>query len=202
MSDVSSTTSKGKGTFITGTRVNKADPDSPTAKAAKALAIINNQPIEEEPVPEMALAIKDNMPVFSNPGDEVLYSLTQTEHEMNMMFKDLNDLEERIKGNKDIKQMEVLMETTNEALSHHMKSYETLKNNIMLINQEAHEACQGLEFYEESEAMKFEKGLTKKKLEMINEEDEEAYIIGGGASHEDDKRDIFSMLSGMSNQMT
>ena len=51
--------------------------------------------------------------------------------------------------------------------------------------------------------MKFEKGLTKKKLDMINEEDEEAFVMEGNKkSHEDDKRDIFSMLSGMSNQMT
>ena len=82
----------------------------------------------------MALELRDKMPFFQNPGDEALYSLTQTEHEMNLMFKDLNELEDRIKGNNDLKQMETLMETTNEALSHHMKAYETLKNNIMLIN--------------------------------------------------------------------
>ena len=65
MSEASSTTSKAGGkTFLTGTRVNKPDPDSPTAKAAKALAIINNVPEEEEEEKEMAIELRDKMPFF------------------------------------------------------------------------------------------------------------------------------------------
>ena len=69
---------------------------------------------------------------------------------MGQMFKDLNELEEQIKENKDLYEMENLMKTTNQAMEFHIKSYETLKNSIMLINQEAHDAIQGLDFYEES----------------------------------------------------
>ena len=50
------------------------------------------------------------------------------------MFLDLNDLEDMIKGNKDLKQMEDLMGVTNEAMQTHMTSYETLKGQIMTIN--------------------------------------------------------------------
>lgn len=50
---------------------------------------------------------------------------------MNQMFLELNDLEDMIKGNKDLKQMEDLMGVTNETIDFHKTSFNTLKDSIL-----------------------------------------------------------------------
>jgi hypothetical protein len=45
--------------------------------------------------------------------------VSKHEREMNQMFIELNDLEDMIKGNKDLKEMENLMSVTNEAIDFH-----------------------------------------------------------------------------------
>ena len=66
---------------------------------------------------------------------------------MNQMFKDLNDLEELIKGNKDLKKMEDLMSITNETMSYQTKNAQDLQSWIASINQEAEKAVMALSFY-------------------------------------------------------
>ena len=45
-----------------------------------------------------------------DPGKAAVNEINKTENEMNQMFVELNELEERIKGNKDLKEMQTLME--------------------------------------------------------------------------------------------
>jgi hypothetical protein len=59
---------------------------------------------------------------------------------MNRMFMELNDLEDMIKDNKDLKTMKELMGVTNDVMSAHMTQFESLKTNIMGINDQAHRA--------------------------------------------------------------
>ena len=73
---------------------------------------------------------------------------------MNKMYMELNEIEDRIKDNRDLKEMEGFMQATNQHINTHMKAFETLKTSIMLVNQEAHDAVQGLSFYEPSEMIK------------------------------------------------
>ena len=67
-------------------------------------------------------------------GEQAIDEVTKLEREMGQMFQDLNELEERIKDNKDLKQMQDLMKVTNQSMECHIKSFETLKNSIQLIN--------------------------------------------------------------------
>lgn len=54
-----------------------------------------------------------------SPGDQALEDIDRTEREMNLMFKELNELEDLIKGNRDLKTMEGLMSITNETMRAH-----------------------------------------------------------------------------------
>lgn len=56
------------------------------------------------------------------------------------MFLELNDLEDMIKGNKDLKQMEDLMGVTNETIEFHKSAFNTLKDSVLAINKEAEQA--------------------------------------------------------------
>ena len=67
------------------------------------------------------------------------------------MFLELNDLEDMIKGNKDLKQMEDLMGVTNETIDFHKTSFNTLKDQILSINKEAELAAESLNFYGDTE---------------------------------------------------
>jgi hypothetical protein len=49
---------------------------------------------------------------------------------MNLMFKELTEMEEMIKGNWDLKAMEDLMFTTKEYIGQHVDSYEKLRKQI------------------------------------------------------------------------
>ena len=85
------------------------------------------------------------------------------------MFKELNDIEEYIKGNKDLRKMEDLMSVTNEAMSIHTKAYEDLRTKIVGINMEAEKAVMSLSFYDDGE-----KPADKKKdLQLIQELEED-----------------------------
>lgn len=77
---------------------------------------------------------------YLNPGDQVQAELDQTEADMNRMFMELNDLEDMIKDNKDLKTMKELMGVTNDVMTAHMTQFESLKTNIMGINDQAHRA--------------------------------------------------------------
>ena len=68
------------------------------------------------------------------PGDRAIQEQLQLEEEMNKMYLDLNETENRIRDNRDLKEMEGFMHPTQEHLTTHMKAFETLKNNIMLVN--------------------------------------------------------------------
>lgn len=69
-----------------------------------------------------------------DPSELAQQEIDRTEREMNAMMKELYDIEEQIRGNLDLKEMETLMKTTNEVMHYHFTNYETLKNSIMLIN--------------------------------------------------------------------
>ena len=136
--------------------------------------------------------------------------LDQTEMEMNKMFLELNDLEEMIKGNKDLKEMEKLMGATNEVISAHKNQYESLKTNIMSINEEAEEAIQALDFYGGDAAKEATKGndkLDSKLKELLrieeerNEDDEAEVERRGKVSQEGQKRQIFEQLDDMASSM-
>jgi len=64
-----------------------------------------------------------------------LEDVSRHEREMNQMFLELNDLEDMIKGNKDLKQMEDLMGVTNETIDFHKTSFNILKDSILSINK-------------------------------------------------------------------
>ena len=83
---------------------------------------------------------------------------------MNQMFMELNDLQDMIKGNKDLKEMESLMGVTNEAIDFHKQSYNTLKNSILSINKEAETAVNSLNFYGQDEDDEAKPTGAKKEL--------------------------------------
>ena len=58
----------------------------------------------------------------------MIEDVSRHEREMNQMFLELNDLEDMIKGNKDLKEMESLMGVTNETIDFHKSSFNTLKD--------------------------------------------------------------------------
>ena len=84
---------------------------------------------------------------YKTPGEQAQATLDQTEADMNKMFMELNDLEDMIKGNKDLKTMKELMGVTNDVMTAHMTQYESLKTNIMGLNDEAQKAITKLDFY-------------------------------------------------------
>ena len=75
----------------------------------------------------------DGVMDLSNPSELAIQEVNRTEREMNAMMQELNDIENQIKGNKDLKEMENLMKTTNEVITTHFTQTETLKNSLMLI---------------------------------------------------------------------
>jgi len=56
-------------------------------------------------------------------------------------------MEDMIKGNRDLRNMENLMGTTNEAITTHIATYDKLKDKILKINDEAEKAMKDLDFY-------------------------------------------------------
>jgi uncharacterized protein (UPF0335 family) len=74
--------------------------------------------------------------------------------------------------------MEDLMATTNQFMQAHINSYETLKNSIMLINQEAKDAIESLEEFDEKPANK------SQALQRIDEQEEDEDDAISKFSHE------------------
>lgn len=215
ISDVSSqiSSSSSKDFFITGAKTSKkgkaqfkgGDPDSPTARAAKALAIMSGEADDTIPQDD---GHSDSRSVMSykTPGEQVQAELDQTEADMNKMFLELNDLEDMIKGNKDLKTMKELMGVTNDVMNAHMTQCESLKTNIMGINEEAQKAISKLDFYKgEDSGSQSTMNDHMKELVRIEEEhgeeaeDDEAVGIKSGnkVSHEGQKKQIFNQLDDM-----
>lgn len=137
-SQISSASSKDN-FFITKTK-NKGKakyqdrPESPTALAAKALAIMNDDPEENQQL-EVIKPLSEEVQRYLSPADQVIEEVSRHEREMNQMFLELNDLEDMIKGNNDLRKMEDLMEVTNETIDFHKQSFNTLKDSILSINR-------------------------------------------------------------------
>ena len=70
------------------------------------------------------------------------------------------------------------MATTNQFMQAHINSYETLKNSIMLINQEAKDAIESLEEFDEKPAIK------SQALQRIDEQEEDEHDAISKFSHE------------------
>mgnify|MGYP006875021873 FL=1 len=70
------------------------------------------------------------------------------------------------------------MATTNQFMQAHINSYETLKNSIMLINQEAKDAIESLEEFDEKPAIK------SQALQRIDEQEEDEDDAISKFSHE------------------
>lgn len=66
---------------------------------------------------------------------------------MNKMFLDLNELEDMIKGNKDLKPIEEMMDVTGDTIDVHKKAFDSLKDSILSINKQAEAAMDSLNFY-------------------------------------------------------
>jgi len=142
-SQISSASSKDNDFFITKTKTKKGKgsykdkPESPTALAAKALMIMNKDPNEEALEVIKPINFSEEVQKYLTPADQVMEDVSRHEREMNQMFLELNDLEDMIKGNKDLKEMESLMGVTNETIDFHKSSFNTLKDQILSINKEA-----------------------------------------------------------------
>lgn len=60
--------------------------------------------------------------------------MDQLGEEMNQMFKELQEMESMIAGNRDLKTMESLMDSTKEVVSSHVKAYDSISKQILKIN--------------------------------------------------------------------
>lgn len=69
-------------------------PESPTARAAQALALINKK--EDK---DLAVVAYDSESIYAHPEREVFEDQARLEDEMNAMFKELEEMEDMIKGN-------------------------------------------------------------------------------------------------------
>lgn len=116
-------------TFLTKPKIidtkkkpTKRDEESPTARAAMALALMNNKEDKE------LLAIESYNQVDSRKLGQIAEDeLNQTEKEMHNMMKELNEIEDMIKGNTDLGEMDTLMKSTNEVIEYHKSTTDTLK---------------------------------------------------------------------------
>lgn len=80
---------------------------------------------------------------------------------MNEMFKELNEMQNMIKGNADLKTYENLKDTTKEVMDTHMSAYSKLKDNIIDITQDADSAIDELNFYQEDDEDNFDAKTSK-----------------------------------------
>lgn len=227
MSSVSAQTEKEKKTFLTGANINEKkkkrddssdSSDSPprnkadlnTQKAAMALAIMNGK--KDKYLQDSSDDEYEGYGYTSNfPEREAERDANKLEEEMNVMMKELNDLEDMIKGNKDLKTMQNLMGVTQQVVDAHIDAYDKLKGDVTKINNEANKAIQSLNFYENNndQINQMDKDIKNlnKKLEDVEEEDDEAMAIvgieAGGKkfSHEDRKKQIHSTLEMMGQSM-
>lgn len=122
---------------------------------------------------------------------------------MNLMFKELEEMQEMIRGNKDLKVMDTLKDTTKEVIDTHIRNYDKIKTEIIKINSKAEEAIDRLSFYgndlleptdnpDEDKKTKNKKkayqlpDVVKELDDVDEEEDDEVTIEAGGNkySHE------------------
>lgn len=69
-------------------------PESPTTRAAQALALMNKK--EDK---DLAVVAFDSESIYARPEREVFEDQARLEDEMNAMFKELEEMEDMIKGN-------------------------------------------------------------------------------------------------------
>ena len=93
---------------------------------------------------------------FKDIGDQALFEADTLESQMNEMFKELNEMQNMIKGNADLKTYENLKDTTKEVMDTHMSAYSKLKDNIIDITKDADSAIDDLNFYQEDDDDNFE----------------------------------------------
>ena len=72
------------------------------------------------------LAIANHSYSRKNLQDEAMDEADRLEHEMNDMYRELEDMQKMIEGNKDLQCMESLMGTTQEVIDTHITSYKSL----------------------------------------------------------------------------
>ena len=78
------------------------------------------------------------------------------------MYRELEDMQKMIAGNKDLKVMENLMSTTQEVVDTHITSYKSLQTKILDINNDAESAIKELSFYEK------DSGSLGEKLQQLD----------------------------------
>lgn len=86
-------------------------------------------------------------PYYKDIGEKALAECDELENEMNLMFKELDDMQNLIKDNKDLKTYETLKDTTWEVVDVHMSAYSELKDKILDITKDADQAMDNLNFY-------------------------------------------------------
>lgn len=67
------------------------------------------------------------------------------------MFKELDDMQNMIKGNTDLKTYESLKDTTKEVVDTHINAYTKLKDNILDLTKDADSAIDDLNFYQDED---------------------------------------------------
>lgn len=173
-------------TFLTKPKVSEKkkskaarQDDKLTAKAAMALQLLNNK---EDP--ELALELRDEVHHLTdsrNLGQIAEDELNQTESEMRNLYRELEALEEQIKGNADLDEMDSLMKSTNDVIQYHFQTTDVLKDQLTTLNKAAEDTVSMLSFYHldkddlEGEDLPVNKNskLTRENLALINEQNEE-----------------------------
>ena len=97
----------------------------------------------------------------SEAQQQALFEADTLENQMNEMFKELNEMQNMIKGNADLKTYENLKDTTKEVMDTHMSAYSKLKDNIIDITKDADSAIDDLNFYQEDDDDNFEAKTSK-----------------------------------------
>lgn len=147
-----SSTSSANNFFVTGVKPKDktTNPDSSTELAAMALSLINKKDDKD-----LQLELRDQMHDLKsitrgkNIGEIAMFEIEQTETDMKNMFKELDDLQNQIKGNIDLKEMENLMKSTNEVMDFHKKSFNNIRESVTTINKQADDALKSCDFYSE-----------------------------------------------------
>lgn len=161
----------------------------------------------------------DSGSIYAFPEKEVYEDQQRLENEMNAMFKELEEMQEMIKGNRDLEVMGTLKDTTKEVVETHIRNYDKIKNEIIKINTKAEEAIDKLSFYgndelepsdnpEEDKKKKKKKGYqlpeVVQELEDVDEDDEAEVMIEAGGkkfSHEQQKKAMYDQFDFMQRSM-
>ena len=134
-------------------------PDASLASLAvvPVKKIVDSDSSDEERKDEVLPIGYDGQPkYFKDIGEQAMFEADTLESEMNVMFKELDDLQNMIKGNTDLKTYENLKDTTKEVIDTHMDAYSKLKDNIIDITKDADSAIDELNFYQDDEDDNFD----------------------------------------------